>query len=491
MMDSTAYLLTVAAGGIALLLVLVIRVRLEPFVSLLLVSAGVALAAGIPLAKIVPDMEAGMGKVLAHVAPIVGLGAMLGKMLELSGGAQAIADRLLRLFGGERAPLALGLTGLIFGIPVFFDVGVIVLAPVVYSAAMRGRKGMLYYALPLAGGLAIVHGLLPPHPGPVAAAGLLNVSMGMIILFGAICAVPAWILGGYLYSRWIANRIHVPIPDYIAEEFHDEYADRYGDEYPEGQRPVGELEEPTGGTATAVATAGPTRPDVRLQAPRVGLGTTLGIILLPIALILLQTFSSILISDENNPVREVLGFIGAPLTALLIAVLVSFYVLGVRRGWSREHLVTVAESALRPVGMILLVVGAGGVFGSVLVASGVGKVLADSLTSTGLPLIVLAFAIALALRIAQGSATVAIVATTGIIAGLVAQAHLSQPVLALIVVAMGAGATATSHINDAGYWLVSRFFGISEKDTLKSWTVMETIMGCTAFGVAAALSLLF
>jgi gluconate:H+ symporter, GntP family len=163
----------------------------------------------------------------------------------------------------------------------------------------------------------------------------------------------------------------------------------------------------------------------------------------------------------------------------------------VRRGWSREHLVTVAESALRPVGMILLVVGAGGVFGSVLVASGVGKVLADSLTSTGLPLIVLAFAIALALRIAQGSATVAIVATTGIIAGLVAQAHLSQPVLALIVVAMGAGATATSHINDAGYWLVSRFFGISEKDTLKSWTVMETIMGCTAFGVAAALSLLF
>jgi GntP family gluconate:H+ symporter len=177
--------------------------------------------------------------------------------------------------------------------------------------------------------------------------------------------------------------------------------------------------------------------------------------------------------------------------ALLIAVLVSFYILGVRRGWSKEHLVTVAENALRPVGMILLVVGAGGVFGSVLVASGVGKVLADSLTGTGLPLIVLAFAIALALRIAQGSATVAIVATTGIIAGLVAQANLSQVQLALIVVAMGAGATSTSHINDAGYWLVSRFFGISEKDTLKSWTVMETIMGFTAFGVAAGLSLVF
>jgi len=175
--------------------------------------------------------------------------------------------------------------------------------------------------------------------------------------------------------------------------------------------------------------------------------------------------------------------------ALLIGVLASFYILGIRRGWSREHLITVAESALKPVGMILLVVGAGGVFGSILVASGVGRVLSSSLTSTGLPLIVLAFVIALALRIAQGSATVAIVATSGIIASLVAQAHLSGPQLALICIAMGAGATATSHVNDAGYWLVSRYFGISEKDTLKSWTVLETIMGCTAFGVAALLSL--
>jgi GntP family gluconate:H+ symporter len=476
MMDSTPYLLSVAVAGIALLLVLVIKVRLEPFVSLLLVSAGVALAAGIPLAKIVPDMEAGMGKVLAHVAPIVGLGAMLGKMLELSGGAQRIADRLLHLFGQSRAPLALGVTGLIFGIPVFFDVGVIVLAPVVYAAALRGRRSMLYYAMPLAGGLAIVHGLLPPHPGPVAAAGLLGADMGLIIVLGIVCAVPAWFLGGYLYSRWISERIFVPIPDYVQDSFHDEYA--------EGHRPAGEALEPTdrpAGSGTTVR--------METQAPSVGLGTTLGIILLPIALILLDTFSSILIDDDGNPVRTLFSFLGAPLMALVIAVLVSFYVLGVRRGWSKEHLATVAENALKPVGMILLVVGAGGVFGSVLVASGVGKVLADSLTGTGLPLIVLAFAIALALRIAQGSATVAIVATSGIIAGLVAAAGLSGPDLALICIAMGAGATSTSHINDAGYWLVSRLFGISEKDTLKSWTVLETIMGFTAFGTAAALSL--
>jgi GntP family gluconate:H+ symporter len=484
MMHSAPYLLSVAVAGIALLLVLVIRFRLEPFVALLLVSAGVALAGGIPLAKIVPSMESGMGAVLAHTAPIVGLGAMLGKMLELSGGAQKIADRLLRLFGEHRAPLALGVTGLLFGIPVFFDVGVIVLAPVVYAAAKVGGKSMLYYALPLAGGLAIVHGLLPPHPGPVAAAGLLHADMGLIIVLGLICAVPAWILGGYLYGRWISKRIFVPIPDYVEEGFRDDYQ--------EGHRTVAES-GPSAGPAghdggAATLTAASTKVETQ-TAPPVGFRTVLAIILLPIGLILLQTFSTLVIADPNNAFQKTFAFIGAPLMALLTAVLTAFYVLGVRRGWSKAHLATVADSALRPVGMILLVVGAGGVFGSVLVASGVGKVLADTLTGSGLPLIVLAFAIALALRIAQGSATVAIVATAGIIAGLVAQAHLSQPDLALICIAMGAGATSTSHINDAGYWLVSRFFGISEKDTLKSWTVLETIMGFTAFGTAAALSL--
>jgi len=489
MMDSPAYLLSVAAVGIALLLLLIIRIRLDPFVSLLLVSAGVAVAAGIPLAEIIPDMEGGMGKVLAHVAPIVGLGAMLGKMLEVSGGAQKIADRLLKLFGQHRAPLALGVTGLIFGIPVFFDVGIIVLAPVVYAAAKRGGKGMLFYALPLAAGLAIVHGLLPPHPGPVAAAGLLHADMGLIIMFGLVCAIPAWILGGFFYSKWIAKRIYVPIPDYVEESFHDEYT--------EGARPLGELPDgtqasPDGAAGSAESTRSVTTrtsPAPQPAAPEAGFLTVMSIILLPIVLILLQTFSSIIINDPDNTVQQVLSFIGSPLMALLIAVLVSFYVLGVRRGWSSKHLVTVAESALKPVGMILLVVGAGGVFGSVLVASGVGDVLSSSLTSTGLPLIVLAIVIALALRIAQGSATVAIVATSGIIATLVEQAHLSPAHLALICIAMGAGATSTSHVNDAGYWLVSRYFGISEKDTLKSWTVLETIMGFTAFGVAAALSL--
>jgi GntP family gluconate:H+ symporter len=334
---------------------------------------------------------------------------------------------------------------------------------------------MLFYALPLAGGLAIVHGLLPPHPGPVAAAGLLSADMGLIIVLGVVCAIPAWFLGAFVYGRWIAERIYVPLPDYVEESFHDEFA--------AGHRPVGDADSTTGASGQLTSTR------VEATAPPVGLATTLGIILLPILLILLDTFSSILIEGDDNVVRQVLGFIGAPLVALVIAVLVSFYVLGVRRGWSKEHLATVAENALKPVGMILLVVGAGGVFGSVLVASGVGDVLADSLTSTGLPLIVLAFVIALSLRIAQGSATVATVATSGIIASLVASADLSRPDLALICIAMGAGATSTSHINDAGYWLVSRFFGISEKDTLKSWTVLETIMGFTAFGTAAALSL--
>jgi GntP family gluconate:H+ symporter len=338
---------------------------------------------------------------------------------------------------------------------------------------------MLYYCLPLAGGLAIVHGLLPPHPGAVAASGLLGVGLGWVIVAGAACAVPAWIAGGYFYARWIAERVYVPIPEHVAESFRDEYE--------EGQRPVGEPLEPplSAGGGTAVLTAA--RPATRV-APAVGLATVLAIVLLPIALILFGTFSSILITDEHNPVRVALGFVGAPVIALLAAVLVAFYVLGARRGWSREHLATVAENALKPVGMILLVVGAGGVFGAVLVASGVGDVLARSLGGTGLPLIVLAFVIALSLRIAQGSATVAIVAASGIVGPLVKHAALSEARLALIVVALGAGATAASHINDAGFWLVSRYFGIREKDALKSWTVMETVMGVTAFGTAAALS---
>jgi gluconate:H+ symporter, GntP family len=490
-MRSDAVLLSLAAASIAVLLVLIVRVRLEPFVSLLLVGLAVAVAGGLPLDKVVPTMEDGVGSVLGHVAPIVGLGAMLGKMLELSGGAQRLADRLLGAFGDDRAPLALGLTGLIFGIAVFFDVGVIVLAPVVYAAAVRdrGARSMLYYCLPLAGGLAIVHGLLPPHPGATAAAGLLHVGLGYLILFGAICAVPAWIAGGFFYARWIAGRVYVPLPEHAEAGFHDEFL--------EGEVPFGEMREPAlaGGGGTAVMT----RPEVQTVgttalappavAPAVSVATVFGLIALPIGLILLQTFSTMVISDPANDVRRGLSFVGAPLTALVLAVLASFYVLGVRRGWSREHLATVAESALKPVGMILLVVGAGAAFGHVLVETGVGTVLSDRLSSTGLPLIVLAFTIALALRIAQGSATVAIVATSGIVSGLVQHQHLSQPRLALIVVAMGAGATAVSHVNDAGFWLVSRLFGISEKDTLKSWTVMETILGFTAFGTAALLSL--
>jgi GntP family gluconate:H+ symporter len=443
-MRSDAALLLLAGAGIVVLLVLIIRARLEPFVALLLVAATVAIAAGIPLDKVVPTMEDGVGTVLGHVAPIVGLGAMLGKMLELSGGAQRLADRLLGLFGEHRAPLALGLTGLIFGIPVFFDVGVIVLAPVVYAAAVRGggARSMLYYCLPLAGGLAIVHGVLPPHPGAVAAAGLLHVGLGYVIVFGLACAIPAWVLGGLLYSRWIADRIYVPLPEHAAESFHDDFL--------EGARPLGEPAVPPtvaaddrsaggGGTAVLTRPAAAVRTPAAAPAPQVALGTVLAIVVLPLALILLQTFSTMVISDEHSDIRRALSFFGAPMTALVTAVLAAFYVLGIRRGWSREHLVTVAESALKPVGMILLVVGAGAAFGNVLLQSGVGTVLSDQLSNTGLPLIVLAFAIALGLRVAQGSATVAIVGASGIVGPIVERAHLSEPRAALIVVALGAG----------------------------------------------------
>ncbi|MFD0224444.1 GntP family permease [Streptomyces hirsutus] len=458
MTSSPAYLMTVAAIGIAVLLFLIIRVRVEPFVSLLLVSAVVAFAAGIPLAEIVPAMEDGVGRSLAHVAPIVGLGALLGKLLEVSGGARVLADRLLGWFGERRAPAALGLTGIIFGIPVFFDVGVLVIAPLVFAAAASGRKGMLWYALPAAGGLAIVHGLLPPHPGPVAASGLMGANIGLVILIGAVCTVPAYLVG-FVYARWIARRIEVPVlqPALGATGRHEDAA------------------------ALASPAAG---------ASALGLGTVVTIIAVPIGLILVQTFSSLLIDGADNAFTKIAGFIGSPLIALLIGVLFAMVVLSSRYGWSRTNLTQVADSALRPVGMILLVVGAGGVFGSVLTASGIGKILAEGLAGSGLPLILLAFVIAYLLRLAQGSATVATVAAAGIVAGLVEKAGLPDGQVAALVVAISAGAISTSHVNDAGYWLVTRLFGIPEKDSLRSWTVMTTLMGFTSFAAVAGLSLL-
>ncbi|MGW2178908.1 GntP family permease [Streptomyces sp. NPDC001732] len=481
LIDGTAGLLTVAALGIALLLFLIIKVRLQPFVALLAVSIAVGLGAGLSVTELfgtvqksaaVSVVESGMGGILGHVAIIIGLGTMLGAILEVSGGAEVLSARLLNLFGEKRAPLAMGMTGLLFGIPVFFDVGIFVLAPIVYAAAKRPQaldparaggtprgKSILLYAMPLLAGLSMTHAFLPPHPGPVAAAGLFQVSLGWVILMGALVGIPS-VLAAWGYAAWIGKRIFVAVPQDMVEAAEEAKAAVAAEQRAAGVTP---REEP------------------------VALATVLTIIGTPLVLILAATFSSIAL-DPSTP-RSVIEFFGNPFVALTIALLLAYYLLGIRRGWSRKSLESVSTSSLKPVGNILLVVGAGGVFGAVLKGSGIADALADTFNDVGLPVILLAWLISVVLRVAQGSATVAIVTTAGIVVPLVEGQGLSQAHLALIIMAISAGSIFASHVNDGGFWMVSKYFGISERDTLKSWTVLETVLSVAGFAVAALLSL--
>jgi gluconate:H+ symporter, GntP family len=534
----TGGLVTLALASIALLLFLIIKVKLQPFVALLICSIVVALVAGLSVDQIVGTVQnsdqigvvaTGFGNIMGSVGVIIGLGSMLGAMLEASGAADALTARLIGFFGEKRAPLAMGLAGLLFGIPVFFDVGVFVLAPLAYVAARRSGRSLLLYCLPMLAGLSITHALIPPHPGPVAAAGLLHVGLGQMLLTGAICGIPAW-LAAVGYAWWVGERLFVPIPEDMVDAMEAQRrsvaAARRGNPTPTPVSNDSERDEtpgsdsPSAGASSAGAGSGgassgglpsastpsagagsgelPSAPDTagadpsgsgeRAAEPVPGFGTVMVIIVTPLILILLATFSSIIIKNPHDHFRAALALVGSPFVALTVALLLAFYLLGIRLGWTRDSISEVTTAGMRPLGMILLVVGAGGVFGAVLSATGVGKALASSMSNAGLPLIVLAYVIAAGLRLAQGSATVAIVAAAAIVEPLVAQGHYSQTHTALIATAIGAGSVIASHVNDGGFWIVSRYFGISVKDTLKTWTVLETILSVVSFGVAALLS---
>ncbi|NKE59867.1 GntP family permease [Lentzea sp. PSKA42] len=456
---TTPGLLTLAVVSIAVLLLLIIRFKVEPFIALIVVALGVALAAGLPTETLVGSaqkasdslLEKGFGGILGHIAAIIGLGTLLGAMLEASGGAQVLMDKLMQAFGEKRAPVAIGLAGLIFGVPVFFDIGIFVLAPLVYVAAQRSGKSIVLFSMPLLAGLSVMHAFMPPHPGPVAAAGLLHVSLGWIIIMGLAVAIPSWFVGGVLYSYWIGKRINVPVPEEMlaaAEKARSENGSK--------------------------------------DAPSLGL--VLSIIGLPLVLILAGTFGSILLQKGSRP-YSIATFFGTPAVALTISVLLAFWLLGFRRGMTREKIAELSSLSLKPVAMILLVVGAGGFFGAVLAATGIGKTLAGELSGLGLPVIALSYVISCVIRIAQGSATVAIVTTAGIVAPVLADLNYSQPQLALVVMSIAAGSIIASHVNDGGFWIVSRYFGLSVKETLQSWTVLETILSVVGFVVAALLSL--
>ena len=463
----TTTLLLIAAGAVALLLVLIMKFKLHAFISLVLVSLLTAVVAGIPLADVPTALLVGFGGTLGAVALLVGFGVMLGRLLEVTGGAQVLADTLINRFGEKRAPFALGVAALLFGFPIFFDAGLVVFLPIIFTVARRFGGSMLYYALPAAGGFAAMHALVPPHPGPVAAGEALEGDIGVILLVGLPVAVVSWYLGVYLVSKVLAARFDVPISDLVFGHVED------GED--------GDVDDRGGSTGGGTATTTKSPPKF---------STVISLLLLPLVLIAFNTILTTLVTsgvlDEGTTWVELLQLLGNTPVALLITLLVAILVLGTH-GRSMAQTSDILDKALGPICSIILITGAGGMFGFVLRTSGIGEALTSSLSEVGLPLIVQAFLIATALRVAQGSATVALTTTAGLIAAQAADAGVGDFQIALLVMAIAAGATVLSHVNDSGFWLVSRFFGMDEATTLKTWTVMETTLGLTAFAIASVL----
>jgi len=446
-------LLGIAAGAVALLLVLIMRFKVHAFLALTLVSIVVALLTKVPFDKVVPTLLTGFGGTLAGVALLVGLGAMIGRLLEVSGGAKVLADTLINKFGEQRAPFALGVASLLFGFPIFFDAGLVVMLPIIFSVAKQFGGSTLKYAFPAAGAFAVMHALVPPHPGPVAAAELLGANIGLLVIVGLIIALPTWYLGAYLYGLYAGKKFDIKLP-------------------------------------TSFLGAVEADPDHKPPS----FGMVLTILLMPLVLIFLETGLNTAIVlgwvAKDDTLVNFLRMLGKTPVALLITVFFSLIVFS--RQHSLKHLEKICDGALGPICGIILVTGAGGMFGGVLRASGIGDALAGVLSDTGMPVIVAAFVIATALRVAQGSATVALTTTAALVAPMVqATTGISQLDLCFIVVAIAGGATVLSHVNDSGFWLVGRFLEMDEKTTLKTWTVMETLLGGLAFLFALIGSMIF
>jgi GntP family gluconate:H+ symporter len=439
-------LLLIAAIAVAVLLVLIIVLRMHAFVALVLVSFGTAIAAGVPLSDVPATAIAAFGSTLGTVALLVGLGVMIGRLLEVTGGAQVLADTLVSRFGEKRAPLALGVAALLFGLPIFFDAGLVVFLPIIFAVAKRFGGSVLMYALPAAGAFAAMHAIVPPHPGPVTAAIEIDASIGLTLMVGVVVAVLAWVIGVYLVTTTWLGKVYVPIDDSVL----------------------------TGGR------------DADADNPP-AFGHVLAILLLPLVLIGANTVLTTLRSNETIEAEgglvDAVIFVGQTPVALLIALLVATYTLAIKR-YPRGEIETLLNDALGPICAIILITGAGGMFGGVLRYSGIGAALSDSLADLGLPLIVSAFVIATILRVAQGSATVALTTTAGLLSAAVVEADPSSLQKVALVLAIAAGATVLSHVNDSGFWLVGRFFGMDVKTTLRTWTVLETTLGVTIFVLA-------
>lgn len=437
-------LLIAAAVGIIVLLLLIIKFKLHPVISMMIAAIIIGVGAGMPLTMISSTVEKGVGKTLQGIALLVGLGSMFGGILEVSGGAQRIAQTLIDKLGQKKAGVALGITGLVIGTTVFFEAGVVVLIPLAFSVAKQTKKSTLYYAIPLLAGLASGYAFVPPSAGSVLVADSLGVNLGVMIMVGVPTALICMVVAGVIWGRFIGDKVFTKLPVNVQEIKEDSK-----------------------------------------ELPPFGL--VLGVILIPLVLILISTISKYLPIPAN--IQNVLAFIGKPFLALSIATLAAMYFLGIRRGYTGEQLKKILDHSLRPVGMILLVIASGGVIRWMLQDSGLGEIIGPALEKSGMPLIIVAFLIALLVRASVGSSMVAMTMASGIMATMPAVMATSMLYRAAMCCAICGGATALSHVNDAGFWLVGTFLEIDEKTTLKSWTVMETLIGVTSLIVSLIISI--
>ena len=438
------HLLLLTAGAIVLLLVLILAVRLHAFLALLICAMVLGVAAGMPPDKVLKSIQNGFGEALGFIAVVVGLGAMIGRFLEHSGGGRALADWLLAKFGKDNAAWAMLVASFLVGLPIFFEVGFVIMVPLVWNLARETKRSLLYYGLPMAAALTITHSLVPPHPAPAAASQLLGSDLGRTILYGVATSIPMAVIAGIFFGTWRAKRLFIPVPEIAAESM--------------APRESG------------------------LPAPPIPLVVLL--LLLPVLLIFGATIATL----RDLPFRAVAVFLGHPFTALTIAVLIAIYFFGIRRGLNREQAAKMAAESLAPMGALLCIMGGGGAFKQVIVDSGVGAYLGQLLITSSISPLLVVYIVAAAMRLAQGSATVAIITAAGIVAPIVKGIPGYSP--EILVLALCCGGTAFSHVNDSGFWLVNQCFGMTVPQTLRSWTAMKIVSSVAGLGIVFALQAL-
>ncbi|GAA2416271.1 gluconate:H+ symporter [Streptomyces glaucosporus] len=433
-------------AGIAVIVLLITKFKLHAFLALTIGSLTLGALAGAPLDKAIASFSSGLGSTVAGVGVLIALGAILGKLLADSGGADQIVDTILAKAGGRAMPWAMVLIASVIGLPLFFEVGIVLLIPVVLMVAKRGNYSLMRIGIPALAGLSVMHGLIPPHPGPLVAIDALEADLGVTLALGILVAVPTVIIAGPVFSRYAARWVDVAVPERMIPE-----------------RPSEELER------------------------RPGFGVTVATVLLPVVLMLAKALVDIVVDDPGNAVQRTFDVVGSPMVALLAAVIVGFFTLGRAAGFGRERLASTVEKSLGPIAGVLLIVGAGGGFKQTLIDVGVGRMILDFSEDWSIPALLLAWLIAVAIRLATGSATVATISAAGLVAPLAAD--MSTTHAALLVLAIGAGSLFFSHVNDAGFWLVKEYFGLDIGQTVKTWSVMETVISVVAGALVLLLSL--